>query len=64
MYTHPNCDKVSYEATYEATYEALIELGRGTTDFEKTFGKKEDVSEVRHLVGTAIGWAGLPEKET
>ncbi len=58
-YTHPNYDKVSYKATYDA----LIQLGRGTTDFENAFGKKEDVTEVRHLIGTAIGWGGLPEEE-
>jgi hypothetical protein len=58
-YTHPNYDEVSYKATYEA----LIQLGRGTTDFENAFGKKEDVTEVRHLIGTAIGWGGLPEEE-
>ncbi len=58
-YTHPIYDK----ASYESTYEALIQLGRGTTDFERTFGKKEDVTEVRHLVGTAVGWGGMPEEE-
>jgi hypothetical protein len=34
-YTHPNYDK----ASYESSYEALIQLGRGTTDFENSFGK-------------------------
>ena len=58
-YTHPIYDT----ASYESTYEALIRLGRGTTDFERTFGKKEDVTEVRHLVGTAVGWGGMPEEE-
>lgn len=58
-YTHPSYDK----ASYESTYEALIQLGRGITDFERTFGKKKDVGEVRHLLGSAVGWAGLPEEE-
>jgi len=58
-YTHPKYDEVSYKATYDA----LLQLGRGTTDFERSFGKKEDVTEVRHLIGTAIGWGGLPEEE-
>jgi hypothetical protein len=58
-YTHPEYD----EKSYKATFDALAQLGRGTTDFEKTFGKKEDVTEVRHLIGTAIGWGGLPEEE-
>ena len=58
-YTHPKYD----EKSYKATFDALVQLGRGTTDFERTFGKKEDVTEVRHLIGTAIGWGGLPEEE-
>lgn len=33
------------------------------TDARATFGKKEDVDPVRHLLGTAWGWDGLPEKE-
>lgn len=58
-YTHPNYDKVSYKATYDA----FIALGRGVTDFENAFGKKEDVRQARHLIGTAVGWGGLPEEE-
>ena len=27
------------------------------------FGKKEKVGEVRHLLGTAMGWGGFPEHE-
>jgi hypothetical protein len=58
-YTHPTYD----EKSYKATYDALVQLGRGVTDFENSFGKKEDVTEVRHLIGSAIGWGGLPEEE-
>ncbi len=55
-YTHPKYD----EHSYQATYKALLELGRGVSDTQRTFGKKEEVSEVRHLLGTAWGWGGLP----
>jgi len=55
-YTHPKYD----EDSYQATYKALIELGRGVSDTRRTFGKKEEVSEVRHLLATAWGWGGLP----
>ena len=55
-YTHPDYDHDSYQATYKA----LIELGRGVSDTRRTFGKKEEVSEVRHLLATAWGWGGLP----
>jgi len=58
-YTHPNYD----EASYQAIYKPLGELGRGVPDASKTFGRKEDVSEVRHLIATAWGWGGLPEYE-
>ena len=58
-YTHPNYD----EETYKVTYEALLILGKGMTDTSATFGKKEDVDPVRHLLGTAWGWGGLPEEE-
>ena len=58
-YTHPNYDQVSYKATHKS----LIELSRGVSGTEKMFGKKEDVGEVRHLLGTAFGFGGLPEYE-
>lgn len=58
-YTHPNYD----QASYKATYESVIELSKGLSDAQRMFGKKEDVGEVRHLLGTAMGWGGLPENE-
>ena len=58
-YTHPNYDQDSYQATFNL----LGELGRGVPDARRTFGSKEDVSEVRHLLATAWGWGGLPESE-
>jgi hypothetical protein len=58
-YTHPKYD----EDSYQATYKALLVLGRGVTDTKRTFGKKEEVGEVRHLLATAWGWGGLPINE-
>ena len=58
-YTHPEYDADSYQATYQA----LLALGRGVSDTRRTFGKKEDVSEVRHLLATAWTWGGLPIEE-
>jgi len=58
-YTHPNYDQESYQATFNL----LGELGRGVSDARMTFGRKEDVNAVRHLLATAWGWGGLPEKE-
>ncbi len=58
-YSHPKYD----EHSYRTTYEALLVLGRGMTDAGATFGRKQDVDPVRHLLGTAWGWGGLPEEE-
>ncbi len=55
----PNYDMDSYKKTYDA----LLELGRGVGDAFATFGKKEEVDPVRHLLGTAWGWGGLPVEE-
>lgn len=58
-YSHPNYDQVSYKQTYEA----LLELSRGLPDARRMFGKKEEVGEVRHLIGATFGWGGLPDDE-
>lgn len=58
-YTHPDYD----EASLNATRDALLLLGKGIPNTDHTFGKKSDVDATRHLVGTAIGWGGLPESE-
>ena len=58
-YTHPDYDQDSYKAIYKV----LIELSRFLPDTRRTFGSKEEVGEVRHLLGTAFGWGGLPETE-
>ncbi len=58
-YTHPQYD----QASYEATYKPLLALGQGLPDARRTFGKKKEVDEVRHLLGTAFGWGGLPTYE-
>ena len=58
-YTHPEYD----QASYEAVYKAVIGLSRFVPDARRMFGPKEEVTEVRHLLGTALGFGGLPEKE-
>jgi hypothetical protein len=42
---------------------ALKELGRTLPGTSGMFGTREAVDPVRHLIGTAIGWGGLPEQE-
>lgn len=53
-----------YEHTgLDATREALQELGKHLGSFEHAFGPKRTVDPVRHLIGTAAGWGGLPDEE-
>jgi len=55
----PDYDKVSLDATRKT----LLELARGLSGFDHAFGAKDDVDPVRHLLGTAAGWGGLPDNE-
>ncbi|MCE8515022.1 DUF1254 domain-containing protein [Ruegeria pomeroyi] len=51
----------------EENYEGLVRAAVGfypyIPDSFRMFGKKEDVDPVRHFIGTAGGWGGLPEHE-
>ncbi len=58
-YKHIDYDK----ASYEKTYKLLLELSKGMSSTNKMFGSMEDVDPIRHLLGAAYGWGGLPEKE-
>ena len=50
-------------AALDSTREALLELARGLSSFDHAFGAKSYVDPVRHLLGTAAGWGGLPDEE-
>jgi hypothetical protein len=43
--------------------DALKVLGETMPDLTNAFGTKAQVDPVRHLVATAIGWGGNPDKE-
>lgn len=58
-FAYPDYDTVSMDETREA----LLALARNLTAFDRTFGAKEEVDPVRHLIGTAAGWGGLPSTE-
>ena len=47
----------------DATRDALLALARGLDSFDRTFGAREEVDPVRHLIGCAAGWGGLPTSE-
>ncbi|MBO9476717.1 DUF1214 domain-containing protein [Shimia sp. R11_0] len=55
----PNYDREGFERVLRAA----IELGRFATDSLRTFGSKSHVEPLRHFLGTAVGFGGLPEDE-
>lgn len=55
----PACE----QASFDATRAALLELAKGLGSFEHAFGAKNEVNPVLHLIGTAAGWGGLPDRE-
>jgi hypothetical protein len=50
-------------ASQKKVRDALLVLGSTMSDFRKAFGTKEQVDPVRHLIGTAAGWGGNPDKD-
>ncbi len=55
----PNYDAESFGALRQAA----VELGRFATDSVRTFGPADHVDPLRHFLGTAVGFGGLPEDE-
>ena len=55
----PNYD----EESFEAVLRPALGLSRSLPDTRRMFGKKQDVDPLRHFLGTALGWGGLPESE-
>ena len=48
---------------YQTAHDSLIELARQVPDSHGMFGKKEDVDPIRFVIGSAMGWGGLPGQE-
>jgi hypothetical protein len=55
----PDYDKPSFDETRTA----LLQLANGVGGYDRAFGTKDHVDPVRHLLGAASGWGGLPEQE-
>lgn len=55
----PNWDHESQKKVRDA----LLVLQSTLPDFKKAFGSKDDVDPIRHLLGTAAGWGGNPDKD-
>lgn len=58
-FVHPDYDSESLKSTRET----LLTLGKGIGNSDQTFGAPSKVEPTRHLIGTALGWGGLPEAE-
>ncbi len=50
-------------ASFDATRDAILTLARGMSSFAGAFGQRDAVDPIKHLLGTAAGWGGLPEQE-
>ena len=55
----PNWD----QASQKKVRDALLVLASTVPDSKRMFGSKDEVDPVRHLIGTATGWGGNPEKD-
>ncbi|MGC4075024.1 MAG: DUF1254 domain-containing protein [Nibricoccus sp.] len=51
------------QASQKKVRDALLVLASTKTGFEKAFGTKEQVDPINHLIGTAAGWGGNPDKD-
>ncbi|MDM0117630.1 DUF1254 domain-containing protein [Variovorax sp. J22R133] len=58
-YETPNWDV----ASQKKVRDALLALGETVPDLQRSFGTREQVDPVRHLVATATAWGGSPEKD-
>jgi hypothetical protein len=50
-------------ANLEEVRNALLVLARHVPSFTRAFGTKEQVDPIHHLIGTAAGWGGNPDKD-
>jgi len=55
----PNWDQTSRKHIHDS----LVDASKMLSDTKGMFGSKDQVDPTRHLVGTATGWGGNPEKD-
>src|SRR6516225_4517713 len=55
----PNWDQTSLKEVRDA----LLVLAKHTNGFSRSFGTKNEVDPVHHLIATAAGWGGNPDKD-
>ena len=51
------------EVSQKKVRDALVKLGDTMPDFKGAFGKPGEVDPIKHLIGTATGWGGNPQKD-
>jgi hypothetical protein len=51
------------QASQKEVRDALLVLASTTSGFQHAFGTKQEVDPVLHLLGTAAGWGGNPDKD-
>jgi len=50
-------------SSFDATRKAVLELAKHLGNLDHAFGSRNEVDPVRHLLATAAGWGGLPDRE-
>jgi len=50
-------------SSFDATRNAVLELAKHVGELDHAFGTRDEVDPVRHLIATAAGWGGLPDRE-
>lgn len=55
----PNWD----QASLKEIRDGLLALAKHTDGFRHAFGTKDEVDPIKHLIGTAAGWGGNPDKD-
>jgi hypothetical protein len=50
-------------ASQKKVRDALLVLSSTISGFDRAFGTKAQVDPIRHLLGTAAGWGGNPDKD-
>lgn len=55
----PNWD----QASLKEIRDALLVLAKYTGGFSHAFGAKGEIDPIKHLIGTAAGWGGNPDKD-
>jgi hypothetical protein len=51
------------QAARKDIHEALLVLAKYAGVFSHSFGRKGEVDPLRHMIGTAAGWGGNPDKD-